>query len=235
MPARGCRRGAGPRADLSQRSGRLLDRWTRVRRHDHAGADDADAVGQCSGESGVWLTGLGKRQRRHLERERAGLSSHALVERPGVGPQHRSVLRPRRDQWTLLVGHLAAQRRRDALRDTPRLWLQRLRTLRARDRDRVDAGRRHRRAGQVRDAEVGQSLGSRAFTQRHRLPRMGARRRSDEDRHAREHDRRREQWHSVRHQSVHDGFRRANRLLRCRRGGRRRHERLLRSSRVHRA
>ena len=73
----------------------------------------------------------------------------------------------------------------DAVCDAPRLRLQRVRAQRGRHRLRAHRVRGDRRAGQVRGAEACATLGSRTPAFRHRLRRMGARRRAREDGDAR--------------------------------------------------
>ena len=113
-----------------------------------------------------------------LERERAGVSSHAVVERPGRRCEHRGVLHPRRGKRPLLVAHAAAEWRRGAVCDAAWLRLQRVRTQRGRHRLRTHRVRGNRRAGQVRRVEAAQWVGTRTPAFRHRLPGMGARRRA---------------------------------------------------------
>ncbi len=54
--------------------------------------NDAGTMGECSGQSVVRNADLGERQRQYLERERAGVPSHPVVQRSGRRSEHRGAI-----------------------------------------------------------------------------------------------------------------------------------------------
>ena len=131
-------------------------------------------IGERTRQSIIRHHRLGKRLRQHMERERARVSPHAMVERPRRRFRRRSFLPPGRRKWTLLVACALARPRARILRLPARIRLQcvhpyggwhRLRTVGL-----CGAGC----SGQVRGVEGEQQVRPVAPPLRHRIYRMGA-------------------------------------------------------------
>ena len=113
-------------------SGGFTPRRPRVRDHDHA-AGQATPAPWVNVIANPRLRHRRHRERRslHLERERARVPAHAVVQRPGQRRERRGLLPARRGDRPVLVADAAAVPRHRRLRHPPRLRLQRLRARRA--------------------------------------------------------------------------------------------------------
>ena len=108
-----------PRSAVLQRTWRLLRRRSGIHHRAGVRSVNAPALGQRTGQSSVRHGDLGKRQRVYLERQRARISSHALVQRSDRRRQWRGHLYTRRGQRTCLVAHPLTDARRGSLPGTP--------------------------------------------------------------------------------------------------------------------
>ena len=140
-----------------------------------------------------------------------------MVERSGDRSEHRSALRSRRSERRILVADPAADARRRSVPGSPRLRLQPFRARRGWRRERARRLRRRRGSGEVLGPDTAQPIGAPAPPQRHRLRRVGPRRRTSEDRHARRHGDRCGERRDLRAQPIQHRLRRPRRVLRCRR------------------
>ena len=82
---------------------RLRRRWAGICDGPRPGPGDAGTLDQRHRQSGLRLSGVGRRQRLHLVGQQPREPAHAVVERPGLRPSGRSVLSTRRRHRRTMV------------------------------------------------------------------------------------------------------------------------------------
>ena len=150
-----------------------------------------------------------------MERERAGVSPHAMVERPRKRFRRRSLLPPGRRKWTLLVAHALAQPRTRILRLPARIRLQRVHPYGGWNRLRTVGLCGAGCTDQVRGVEGAQQVRPVAPPLRHRIHRMGAGRTAAEIDDACDHGDGSQHRRAAGAQRIQRGVRRTDCFFRC--------------------